>query len=1083
MPRKRLRTSGNRFTDSSWMTRVACLFGFSNDRPASRATRLRLRRPRLEQLEQRQLLAGDSVTFAVLGDYGDNSADEAAVADMVKSWSPDLILTTGDNNYGSLDPGSLDWSRNVGFYYGDYIQSRSDGKYVGQTGSEQRFFPSVGNHDSDDGGGIGGGSGGDLTGYLDYFNEDPAGDRLPAGVHTKDNSYYDFEWGPIRFFSIDSDAARVSNSSRAAQQEWLEQGLANSTSEWNFVFFHHSPFSSSGVHGSDPTMQWAFAEWGADAIFSGHDHTYERIIQDEIPYFVTGLGGRSIYPFSTPVAGSEARYNDDYGAMRVTVDDDRATFEFLAVTGSEVTDTYVIDRGPDSGAVVDALRITEVMYNPVGLTGGATGADLPQYEYIELRNEGAELIDISEVVLSGSVQFNFADADDSQLNPGERVIIASDRAAFGSVYALSSFVIGEFTGDLGNDGDVIRLTVDGTVIHDFAYSDQGDWPELADGFGASLEVIDLDGNYNDGTNWRSSTGYNGSPGFEDFGPQGDIIVNEILSSSGGNVVDAIELYNRGSFPVRIDGWYLSNSSDNYRKFKVPSGTILNPGGYVVFDESDFNRNGGGSTTDFVLDGLLGGEIWVMATGVRDDLSEFIERFEYGPSKEGETLGRYPNGTGELMPLAEATWGRTNSAPRVGPVIMSELMYHIQDVDNVERGDREFVEIYNATGDLIDLTNWQLAGGINYTFVDTQELAPRSVLVVVSFDPADTDAADAFRDSYGVGNLVTLVGPYEGDLANDGERVELLRALENLDANSSFVPLVREDVVTYDEVAPWPVAAAGGGLSLTRTNAAGWGDDPASWKAAAASPGTVPFGAPLARPDIAKTTAGFSASISVLLNDSACPQNNPGCGAVKDLDSIVVVQMPEYGTTTVESTGRVTYRSDIGYKGIDTFRYTFRNSDGVVSNDAVVTVNISLPVVQWQNPGNRFDIDKDGIVNSLDLVKIIRDLNENGPRALPLPPIGGPELYLDISGDNRVNAVDLISLIRELNRIAADGEAEPFAEGEFDDIPIGVSRMENELGASLLWSTDPRLHNNRHPLTASLWTSALALDVIDEDRLF
>ncbi|HUM71896.1 MAG TPA: hypothetical protein PLK31_23965, partial [Chloroflexota bacterium] len=67
----------------------------------------------------------------------------------------------------------------------------------------------------------------------------------------------------------------------------------------------------------DPLRQWPFAAWGATAVFAGHEHTYERIMADEIVYFVNGLGGRWwIHPFAgTAVAGSAVRYNQDYGAM------------------------------------------------------------------------------------------------------------------------------------------------------------------------------------------------------------------------------------------------------------------------------------------------------------------------------------------------------------------------------------------------------------------------------------------------------------------------------------------------------------------------------------------------------------------------------------------------------------------------------------------------------------------------------------------------------------------------------------------------------------------------------------------------
>ena len=62
-------------------------------------------------------------------------------------------------------------------------------------------------------------------------------------------------------------------------------------------------------------MQWPFAQWGADAVMSGHAHDYERIVRDGIVYFVNGLGGASRYSFGTPVTGSAVRYNAEGGAQ------------------------------------------------------------------------------------------------------------------------------------------------------------------------------------------------------------------------------------------------------------------------------------------------------------------------------------------------------------------------------------------------------------------------------------------------------------------------------------------------------------------------------------------------------------------------------------------------------------------------------------------------------------------------------------------------------------------------------------------------------------------------------------------------
>jgi tartrate-resistant acid phosphatase type 5 len=124
--------------------------------------------------------------------------------------------------------------------------------------------------------------------------------------------------------------------------KWLQEQLAASCATWQIVYFYHAPYSSSRVHGSTTAMQWPFASWGADAVLSGHDHTYERNFVDGIVYFINGLGGDSIYDFSISIPGSQVRYNGDYGAMRIHANDVSITFEFINASG-EVIDTYTIE--------------------------------------------------------------------------------------------------------------------------------------------------------------------------------------------------------------------------------------------------------------------------------------------------------------------------------------------------------------------------------------------------------------------------------------------------------------------------------------------------------------------------------------------------------------------------------------------------------------------------------------------------------------------------------------------------------------------------------------------------------------------
>ncbi len=300
----------------------------------------------------------ETFTFAVFGDYGHPSYREDAVARMVKSWQPDFIVTTGDNNYGGLDVGHEDWTDMVGEFFGEFIQGRSDNRYPEQTSATQRFFPSVGNHDSGTPGVSNGSYGGTLFGYLDYFHYDPAdptGGRLRSGVHTAENSYYDFRVGPMHFFAIDTDHASIDPASAAAQREWLKTGLANSTAPWKFVTSHLPPYSS-GRHLPNPRVQWPYQAWGADALLAGHNHSYERILRDDMLYFVSGLGGGSIYSFSTAdYPGLQARYNEDYGSMKVTLTGNEALFEFFSIddgnagaNGGRLIDSFTFDKPIDT---------------------------------------------------------------------------------------------------------------------------------------------------------------------------------------------------------------------------------------------------------------------------------------------------------------------------------------------------------------------------------------------------------------------------------------------------------------------------------------------------------------------------------------------------------------------------------------------------------------------------------------------------------------------------------------------------------------------------------------------------------------
>jgi hypothetical protein len=270
--------------------------------------------------ENTQAHCGGRTRLAVIGDFGDDSAGEAEVADMIDRWQVDAIMTVGDNNYPNGEASTID--RNVGQYYHEYIHPYQ-GSY-GDGAAENRFYPALGNHDWQTG---------SIEPHLDYF-------ALPGNER-----YYDVTFGPVHVFVLDSSEEEPDGRTvDSVQAQWLQTQLAASTAPWKLVSLHHAPYSSGRQHGDDEAMQWPFAEWGVSAVLAGHEHSYERLHRDGILYIINGLGGRSrIYPFGDPKPGSAVRYNQDYGAMLIAADASCINFTFYN-RSDEMIDSYTLTR-------------------------------------------------------------------------------------------------------------------------------------------------------------------------------------------------------------------------------------------------------------------------------------------------------------------------------------------------------------------------------------------------------------------------------------------------------------------------------------------------------------------------------------------------------------------------------------------------------------------------------------------------------------------------------------------------------------------------------------------------------------------
>lgn len=256
------------------------------------------------------------VRLAFLGDAGSGSANQRAVRDQMLRLPIAFAFMLGDNIY---ERGSR-----------EDFGPRFDAVYKPLMDRGTVFHSALGNHDVS--------FCGARTTVIDRLPADADAYRWdilrcdvkaqlthPSFGYVGGRRYYsvrtDSAPAPLaEVFVLDSNTLRTSQSKLSPLQtdipqvEWLEQALAASNARWKLVMFHH-PIHSPSVplkyflfipvaegHARELLLEQQLGpilkKHGVDAVLSGHNHFYARIVpQDGIRYFVSGGGGRSAYDY------------------------------------------------------------------------------------------------------------------------------------------------------------------------------------------------------------------------------------------------------------------------------------------------------------------------------------------------------------------------------------------------------------------------------------------------------------------------------------------------------------------------------------------------------------------------------------------------------------------------------------------------------------------------------------------------------------------------------------------------------------------------------------------------------------------
>jgi hypothetical protein len=470
------------------------------------------------------------------------------------------------------------------------------------------------------------------------------------------------------------------------------------------------------------------------------------------------------------------------------------------------------------------LRITEIQYHP-NYTDSIGGDSL---EFIELKNVGSKTLTLTGVLFSSGIDYAFPAG--ATLQPGAFCVLASNSSWFKTRYSFKPF--DEYTGQLRNSSDTITIKEikSGATLLTVAYTDHFPWSAYPDGNGWSLVTKNPNPSstdQNDPDAWRHSLRLKGSPGHDDPEP---VYVNEALTHTDPPLTDAVELYNPNAAEIDLGNWFISDDIDHPMKFRIPAGTSIPAHGYMVFDEHDFNADPA-SPTSFRFS-EYGEAVYLFADSIGD--KGYYHGFTFGPINNAVSFGRYITSLGseEFVAQKETSLGTENKGPRVGPIVITEIMY--RSVDSAG----QFIEIKNIGSsevplfDEMDTTRTWRIPSVDFAFPKSCSLKPGEVALVVS----DSVPLDSMSSRYAVPDSVQIF-IMAGSLDKTLDSVVLaMPVVDSASLTLPELPYIAVDRVVFANKGDWPSEADGSGKSLQRIDSADYGNDPANWKAADPSAG-------------------------------------------------------------------------------------------------------------------------------------------------------------------------------------------------------------------------------------------------------
>jgi hypothetical protein len=197
------------------------------------------------------------------------------------------------------------------------------------------------------------------------------------------------------------------------------------------------------------------------------------------------------------------------------------------------------------------LIISEIMYN-------APSANSNQLEFLEIYNNSTATISLGGIKVKDESNFIF-EFEEVTVAANGVILLATDKTSADAFYGVSFIDMPQgISNALGNGGENLQILNSlGNLISQVTYDDATPWPLSPDGNGPSLELLNPNGNLNDGTNWAPATNLVGqSIGLNVFASPGTfnpVIASNIAFATETTIVNE----NNGTATVTIN---LSNPS-------------------------------------------------------------------------------------------------------------------------------------------------------------------------------------------------------------------------------------------------------------------------------------------------------------------------------------------------------------------------------------------------------------------------------------------------------------------------------------------------------------------------------------------